>query len=84
MRSDTAPEAATAGAPLTPESRSTEFVSVTGGTETTSAEALLVTAYVLMWLAVAFFVFITWRKQNSLDSKLKDLDSRVRAVQPKV
>jgi hypothetical protein len=82
---DTAPEAATASAaPLTPESRSTEFVSVTGGGETSSGEVLLVTAYVLMWAAVAFFIFITWRKQNAIDAKLKELDSRVRAVQPKV
>jgi CcmD family protein len=83
MMQTTTPEAASA-APLTPESRSTEFVSVSGGAETTSAEALLVTAYVVMWAIVFGFIFLTWRKQNGIEARLKELDAKVRAAQARI
>ncbi len=62
----------------TPEDRSTEFVAVQGGNEGTSAEALLVTAYVLMWAALLTFVFLTWRKQGALEKRLAKLDDDLR------
>lgn len=71
------------GTALTPESRSTEFVAVSGGTESTSAEVVLVTAYALMWIAVLFFVFLTWKKQNLLAARLGELHEKLRAAQPK-
>jgi CcmD family protein len=65
---------------LTVESRKGEFVPVSGGHETTSAESLLVAAYVLMWCAVFVFVWRTAAKQRSLEGRLgeleKALDSR--------
>lgn len=71
------------GTALTPEGRSTEFVAVSGGAETTSAEVVLVTAYALMWIAVLVFIFLTWKKQNLLATRLVELHEKLRAAQPK-
>jgi hypothetical protein len=61
--------------PGTPESRSQEFVPVTGGpTETSSAEALLITAYVLMWAILMGFLFVTFRRQASVDKRMTELE----------
>ncbi|HVU05466.1 MAG TPA: CcmD family protein [Polyangiaceae bacterium] len=62
---------------LTPESRSTEFVPVQGGNESTSAEHLLVAAYLLMWAAVFTFIFLTWRKQGRMEERISALDSAI-------
>ena len=58
----------------TPEDRSTEFVAVTGGNDSTSAEGLLVAAYLVMWAALIGFIFLTWRKQVSLEKRIAKLD----------
>ena len=59
----------------TPESRSQEFVPVTGGpTETSSAEGLLITAYVLMWAILMGFLFVTFRRQAAVDKRLGELE----------
>jgi hypothetical protein len=64
--------------PTTPESRSTEFVPVTGGPqETSSAEALLITAYVLMWAILMGFLFLTFRRQAAVDKRLGELERSV-------
>ncbi|MDF3072226.1 MAG: hypothetical protein K0R38_7827 [Polyangiaceae bacterium] len=64
--------AATTG---TAEDRSQEFKAVTGGaTETSSAEALLITAYVLMWAILMGFLFVTFRRQAAVDKRLGDLE----------
>jgi hypothetical protein len=61
--------------PGTPESRSQEFVPVTGGpTETSSAEALLITAYVLMWVILMAFLFVTFRRQAAVDKRMGELE----------
>ena len=61
--------------PGTPESRSQEFVPVTGGpTETSSAEGLLITAYVLMWAILMGFLFVTFRRQAAVDKRMTDLE----------
>jgi CcmD family protein len=73
---DTAPGAA--GTAMTPEERSTEFVAVQGGTESTSAEALLVVAYLIMWAALVGFILLTWRRQSRLETRLGDLDARLK------
>jgi hypothetical protein len=55
--------------------RSQEFRSVTGGaTETSSAEALLITAYVLMWAILMGFLFLTFRRQAAVDKRLGELE----------
>ena len=56
-----------------------EFVAVRGGGDTTSAEALLVTAYVVMWVLALLVVYMTWRKQNALDRRLTELEGALRA-----
>ena len=58
----------------TPEDRSTQFVAVEGGGDTTSAEALLVSAYVIMWALLLGFVWLTWRRQQKMESRVTDLE----------
>ncbi len=65
----------------TVEERSTEFVAVQGGTETTSAPALLIAAYVVMWALVFAFVWFTSRKQRALDARLSELEVALRRVE---
>ncbi len=72
------PAAAAAGAEPTktdtPEDRSTQFVAVEGGGDTTSAEALLVSAYVIMWALLLGFVWLTWRRQQKMENRVTDLE----------
>lgn len=59
----------------TVESRSQEFKPVTGGpTETSSAEGLLITAYLLMWAILMAFLLLTFRRQAAVDKRLGDLE----------
>lgn len=60
--------------PVTPEERSTEFVAVQGGGNTTSAEALLVSAYIVMWALLLLFVYFTWRRQQKMEARVVDLE----------
>jgi hypothetical protein len=64
-----------AGQPTTPEQRSQEFVPVEGGTETTSAGAMLVTAYLLMWAILIGFLLLSWRRQRRMDARIAELES---------
>ena len=73
----------TAHTALTPEERSTEFVPVQGGSEGTSAEYLLVAAYLLMWAALVAFVWLTWRRQSRIETRLSELHATLRRVAPK-
>jgi hypothetical protein len=68
---------------LTPEERSTEFVPIEGGNEGTSAEHLLVAAYLLMWAALVAFIFLTWRRQGRIEARLSELDQTLRRTTPK-
>ncbi|HVY27378.1 MAG TPA: CcmD family protein [Polyangiaceae bacterium] len=62
-------------APATVESRSQEFRPVPGGsTDSSSAGALLVTAYVLMWAILMAFLFMTFRRQAAVDKRLAELE----------
>lgn len=58
--------------------RSTEFQPVTGGAESSSAGGLLTVAYILMWLAVFVFVWLTAKRQKSLEKRLTDLDAALK------
>ena len=67
----------TQASPGTPtvEERSQEFKPVTGGsTETSSAEALLIAAYVMMWAILMGFLFQTFRRQAAVDKRLGELE----------
>lgn len=71
--SPAAPAAPATG--TTAEERSQEFRPVTGGaTETSSAEGLLITAYVLMWAILMAFLFLTFRRQAAVDKRLSELE----------
>ena len=68
-------QASPAPAPATVESRSQEFKPVTGGpTETSSAEGLLVAAYVLMWAILMGFLYLTFKRQAAVDKRLGELE----------
>jgi hypothetical protein len=59
----------------TAEERSQEFRPVTGGaTESSSAEGLLITAYVLMWAILMGFLFLTFKRQAAVDKRLGELE----------
>jgi hypothetical protein len=62
-----------------PSSRSTEFVAVEGGGETTSAASLLIAAYVLMWGLVFAFVFLSWRRQARVETRISELEKAIAA-----
>ena len=59
----------------TVEERSQEFKPVTGGpSDTTSAEAMLIAAYVLMWAILMGFLLLTFRRQAAVDKRLGELE----------
>lgn len=67
----------TQASPGTPtvEERSQEFTPYTGGTtETSSAEGLLIAAYVMMWAILMGFLFQTFRRQAAVDKRLGELE----------
>ncbi len=57
--------------------RSTEFVPVQGGQDTTSAGSLLVAAYIVMWALLLAFIFLSWRRQLALESRVGDLEKAI-------
>jgi CcmD family protein len=60
---------------LRPEERSQEFVAVQGGTETTSAATLLVAAYLFMWALLFGFIYLSWRKQHAINTRISRLEA---------
>jgi hypothetical protein len=67
-----------------PSERSTEFVPVQGGApEGTSAEALLVAAYLLMWAAVMGFLWLSWRRQGRIEGRISELEGTLRRASEK-
>lgn len=57
-----------------PSSRSTEFVPVQGGNDTTSAASLLIIAYVVMWALLLGFVWLSWRRQGRVETRISELE----------
>lgn len=70
----TAQTTATLAPSAAPEDRAQEFKSVQGGNDTTSAGTLLVVAYLVMWALLLGFLLMSWRRQASLDGRLKQLE----------
>jgi len=73
------PEPATSATLSDPSSRSTEFVAVQGGGETTSAASLLIGAYLLMWGLLFVFVFLSWRRQARVETRISELEKAIAA-----
>ena len=63
--------------PTTAEERSTEFVPVQGGTETSSAGTLLALAYLFMWAVLIGFVLLSFRRQKKLEGRLAELEKNL-------
>lgn len=68
---------------MTVQDRSTEFQAVEGGGESSSAAGLLTAAYILMWLAVFVFVWLTARRLKSLDVRMTELDAALKKADNK-
>jgi hypothetical protein len=73
------PESTSTGTSSDPSSRSTEFVAVQGGGETTSAASLLIAAYVVMWGLLFAFVLLSWRRQARVEGRIAELEKAVAA-----
>ena len=67
-------------AQMTVQDRSTEFVPVQGGGETTSAAGLLVAAYIMMWLCVFVFVWLTAVRLRTLGARVAELEGALSRV----
>lgn len=63
----------------TPEDRASEFVPDQGGGDNTSAELLLVIAYLAMWTVLIGFVFLSWRRQQRIDGRLAEIERAIKA-----
>ena len=62
----------------TPTKTPTEFVPVEGGSDTTSAESLLIIAYAAMWFLFFGFVAMTHRRQKALTDKVDRLEQALK------
>ena len=72
------PDPAEAAATVTVQDRRSEFVPVGPGGETSSAEALLITAYILMWAFIFALVWLSQRRQQKLEARLNELEAALR------
>lgn len=66
-----------------PSDRSTEFVAVQGGGDTTSASTLLVSAYVGMWVILLGFVFLSYRRQTRVEARIGELEKALASDKPR-
>lgn len=62
------------------QDRRSEFVPVGAGGETSSAEALLITAYVLMWALIFALIFLSQRRQRQIDVRLTELEATLQKL----
>ena len=51
------------------------FRSDVGGGNTTSAEGVLVAAYILFWVLVFAFIAITWKRYRQTSARLDSLEA---------
>jgi|HubBroStandDraft_2_1064218.scaffolds.fasta_scaffold06316_8 hypothetical protein len=62
----------------TPDDRATTFQPVTGTQpEHYSGEALLVSAYAILWMILIAWIALVWRKQSTLGARLADLEREI-------
>ncbi len=58
--------------------RSQEFVPVEGSQETSSAGGLLVAAYIVMWVLVFGFIWLTSRRLRGMTGRIEVLETALR------
>jgi CcmD family protein len=68
--------------PTNPGERAMGFEPVKGGQETSSAEGLLVTAYLVMWALLFGFLFLGWRRQGKVEGRIDALERSLRGKGP--
>jgi CcmD family protein len=61
----------------TPDDRATEFKAVENTGERFSGTTLVVEAYAAIWLILMAWIFLLWRKQQSLTSRLDGLEAAI-------
>ena len=66
----------TAPAANTPDDRATQFQAVQGG-ETYSGMNLMVGAYAAIWVILMAWIFLLWKKQQSLTMRLDGLEAAI-------
>lgn len=74
---DTGGATGTAQDPKTPDERSTTFQPVEGGGENRSGGALMVEAYVVLWVLLLGWLLMVWRKQAAINARLGDLEQAI-------
>jgi hypothetical protein len=63
------------GAPKAPGDRATEFQAVEGNAqEQHSGSTLLVEAYCVLWIILMGWLFMVWRRQAALNTRIDALD----------
>ncbi len=67
-----------------PDDRSTEFRAVEGGGAVHSGTVLLVEAYAAIWLILFAFIWLTFRKQRRLDTRIAELESALTKARKEV
>lgn len=55
-----------------------EFVPDAGGSESTSASAILVVAYMVLWVILMLFVASNWRRQRNLATRLTQVENALK------
>jgi CcmD family protein len=68
--------------PTNPGERAMGFEPDKGGQETSSAEGLLVAAYLVMWALLFGFLFLGWRRQGQVEERIDALERSVRGKGP--
>ena len=64
-------------APSSPDDRSSEFVPVTGGSETANATSLLLAAYILMWACAFGLIWLSIKKLASVAARMEELEKQL-------
>jgi hypothetical protein len=63
-----------------PGQRESDFRAVQGGEETLNGGTLLIEAYAVLWVILFGFVWISWRRQVSIDARVAELERSLSTV----
>lgn len=66
-----------ASAAASAQERATEFRPIEGGASTHSGTVLLVEAYAAIWVILFAFLWMTFRRQRQLDSRIAELERAI-------